>query len=66
MGELAEAVRSAGMRFGLYYSGGFDWSFDSTPVGTMGDAANSVPQGEYPAYADAQVRELMVNFLLEV
>jgi len=62
VGELAEAVRSAGMRFGLYYSGGFDWSFDSTPVGTMGDVANSVPQGEYPAYADAQVRELIDRY----
>src|SRR5690606_319674 len=26
VGELAEAVRARGMRFGLYYSGGLDWT----------------------------------------
>ena len=27
VGELGHAVRHAGMRYGLYYSGGLDWSF---------------------------------------
>ena len=27
MGDLAGAVRAAGMRFGTYYSGGLDWTF---------------------------------------
>ena len=27
VGELAEAVRARGMKFGLYYSGGLDWTF---------------------------------------
>lgn len=62
VGELAEAVRGAGMRFGLYYSGGFDWTFDQRPVGTMADVLASVPQGAYPAYADAQVRELIRRY----
>jgi len=62
VGELAKAVRGVGMRFGLYYSGGFDWSFDSTPVGTMADVARSIPQGSYPAYAEAQVRELIDRY----
>jgi alpha-L-fucosidase len=62
VGELAEAVRGAGMRFGLYYSGGFDWTFDQRPVGTMADVLASVPQGSYPAYADAQVRELIRRY----
>ena len=62
VGEMAEAVRGAGMRFGLYYCGGFDWSFDDRPVGTMGDVVASVPRGEYPAYAAAQLRELISRY----
>ncbi|MFN8037641.1 MAG: alpha-L-fucosidase [Acidimicrobiales bacterium] len=62
VGEMAEAVRGAGMRFGLYYCGGFDWSFEDRPIGTMGDVAAAVPQGAYPTYADAQVRELIRRY----
>ena len=28
VGELAEAVRAQGLRFGVYYSGGLDWTFN--------------------------------------
>ncbi|HTO00809.1 MAG TPA: alpha-L-fucosidase, partial [Microthrixaceae bacterium] len=38
VGELAEAVRAEGLRFGLYYSGGLDWTFDDRPIGTVADA----------------------------
>jgi alpha-L-fucosidase len=62
VGELAEAVRGAGMRFGLYYSGGWDWTFDDRPVGTMADVLAAIPRGDYPAYADAQVRELIARY----
>jgi alpha-L-fucosidase len=62
VGELADAVRAAGMRFGLYYSGGMDWTFDQRPVGSMGDVLASIPRGEFPAYADAQVRELIDRY----
>jgi alpha-L-fucosidase len=62
VGEMAEAVRAAGMRFGVYYSGGFDWTFDHRPVGSMADVVSSIPQGVYPAYADAQVRELIRRY----
>ena len=37
VGELAEAVRGAGMRFGLYYCGGMDWTFNQRPVGSMSE-----------------------------
>ncbi|HVM95566.1 MAG TPA: alpha-L-fucosidase [Candidatus Acidoferrales bacterium] len=57
--ELAAAVRAEGMRFGVYYSGGLDWTFEPMPLRTMGDVAASVPRGDYPAYAEAQVRELI-------
>lgn len=59
VGELARAVRARGMRFGVYYSGGLDWSFNPEPVRTLVDVMASVPGGDYPAYADAQVGELV-------
>jgi alpha-L-fucosidase len=62
VGELAEAVRGAGMRFGLYYSGGLDWTFDDRPLGSMADVLAAVPRGAYPAYAEAQVRELVDRY----
>jgi alpha-L-fucosidase len=62
VGELAGAVRGAGMRFGLYYSGGMDWTFNQRPVGSMADVLASIPRGDYPAYAEAQVRELIDRY----
>lgn len=62
VGELAEAVRALGMRFGVYYSGGIDWSFNPTPLRTLGNFIGSTPTGNYPAYADAQVRELIARY----
>jgi alpha-L-fucosidase len=64
--ELARAVRARGMRFGVYYSGGLDWTFEPEPVRTLADVMASVPGGTYPAYADAQVRELVERFGPEV
>jgi len=62
VGEMGEAVRAAGMRFGLYYCGGFDWSVDDTPIGTMSDVVAAIPRGDYTEYADAQVRELIARY----
>ena len=62
VGELAEAVRRRGMRFGLYYSGGYDWTFDATPIGSLAGGLAAIPRGDYPDYADAQVRELVERY----
>ncbi len=62
VGEMREAVLGAGMRFGIYYCGGFDWTFDDRPIGSMADVLAAVPRGEYPAYAEAQVRELVARY----
>jgi alpha-L-fucosidase len=62
VGELAAAVRRVGLRFGLYYSGGLDWTFEPRPVGSTAEVAASIPQGDYPAYAEAQVRELIERY----
>jgi alpha-L-fucosidase len=62
VGELAEAVRGQGMRFGLYYSGGLDSTFHEFPMGSMGGVVAAIPRGDYPAYAEAQVRELIDRY----
>ena len=62
VGELADSVRAHGMRFGLYYSGGYDWTFDATPIGSLADGLAAIPRGDYPDYAEAQVRELVERY----
>ncbi len=62
VGELGDAVRAKGMRYGLYYSGGIDWTFNPEPLRTMADFMGSTPQGDYPDYADAQFRELIDRY----
>jgi alpha-L-fucosidase len=66
VGDLARAVRARGMRFGVYYSGGIDWTFNPAPVPNMGEFLGSIPRGDYPAYAEAQVRELIERVRPEV
>jgi alpha-L-fucosidase len=60
--ELANAVRAAGLRFGVYYSGGMDWTFNRRAMMTIADVIGSKPGGTYPAYAEAQVRELVERY----
>ena len=37
VGDLAGAVRARGMRFGVYYSGGLDWTFEPRPIVGIAD-----------------------------
>jgi alpha-L-fucosidase len=62
VGEIGRAVRAAGLKFGVYYSGGIDWTFNREPLRTMGDFLGSTPGGRYVAYADAQARELIARY----
>jgi len=62
VGELAEAVRGKGLRFGVYYSGGLDWTWNDHPIGTFSDLLIALPRGDYPAYATAHVRELVARY----
>jgi alpha-L-fucosidase len=32
VGDLSAAVRKAGLKMGLYYSGGYDWTFNRGPI----------------------------------
>jgi alpha-L-fucosidase len=63
IGELADATRAAGLRFGLYYSGGLDWTFHHTPISNMGEMLACVPTCDaYRHYALAQVTELIDRY----
>jgi alpha-L-fucosidase len=60
VGEWASAVRAQGMRVGLYYSGGLDWTFNESPIRDIVDLPLTVPQGsEYVEYANHHWRELI-------
>ena len=63
VGELADAVRARGLRFGLYYSGGLDWTFRNTPIANLGDMFACVPtEQDYRGYALAQAKELIDRY----
>jgi alpha-L-fucosidase len=50
------------LRFGVYYSGGMDWTFNRRPMMTIADVIGSKPGGAYPEYAEAQLRELIARY----
>ena len=63
VGELATAVRAQGLKMGLYYSGGYDWTFVPGPIRNWDQAKTVEPQSEaYGKYADAQMRELIQKY----
>jgi alpha-L-fucosidase len=63
VGELSTAVRKQGLRMGLYYSGGYDWTFVPGPIKTAADYEKVKPESEeYGKYVDAQYRELIARY----
>lgn len=63
VGELTNAVRAQGLRMGLYYSGGYDWTFIPGPIAKAADYQAVKPQSEaYGRYVDAQFRELISRY----
>ena len=63
VGELASATRNRDMRFGVYYSGGLDWTFSKPGFDSiMGMVGNIPVTPEYCDYATAHVRELIDRF----
>lgn len=64
VGELAEAVRARGMRFGVYYSGGIDWTFRHDRLERMADFFAAMPGDRegYTAYANAHYEELIERY----
>ncbi|MCX8170763.1 MAG: alpha-L-fucosidase [Candidatus Bathyarchaeota archaeon] len=51
VGELTDAVKSEGLRMGIYYSSGLDWTFNDRVIRDIMDLFESIPQcreyGEY-------------------
>ncbi|TQM09199.1 alpha-L-fucosidase [Pseudonocardia kunmingensis] len=69
VGELATAVRAAGLRFGVYYSGGLDWHV--TPhlpvIATAADVRALRPvDAAYAVYAHTHVRDLVDRYRPDV
>ncbi|MEM8986984.1 MAG: alpha-L-fucosidase [Pseudomonadota bacterium] len=64
VGELAEAVRGQGLRFGVYYSGGVDWTFRPQRVDNFSDLFLNMPgkKDGYIQYANAQYYELIDRY----
>lgn len=51
------------MRFGLYYSGGLDWTARPEPIANLGDMFAAVPTERlYADYAADQLRELIDRY----
>jgi alpha-L-fucosidase len=62
-GELAAAVRGRGMRLGVYYSSGLDWSYQDDHIRDYLGVFQAVPQGDdYVACVDAHWRELIDRY----
>ena len=64
VGELASAVRQHGMRMGIYYSGGLDWTYTKTPMVEVEDfpAVQAAQSQDYANYIDAQMLELISRY----
>ncbi len=63
VGELTRAVTKQGLRMGLYYSGGYDWTFVPGPIRVKEDYETVKPQSAaYGKYASAQIHELIERY----
>jgi alpha-L-fucosidase len=63
VGDLTTAVRKDGLKMGLYYSGGYDWTFNSGPIETAQDYLEVRPESQaYGDYAFAQIHELIDRY----
>ena len=63
VGDVTQAVRARGLAMGLYYSGGYDKTFNPACIRGLASAVLAIPQGEdYARYADAQIAELIERY----
>ena len=64
VGELGVSLRRRGIRYGIYYSSGADWSFGNVPVTRAADLVTTRPPGaDYARYVEAHWRELITTNL---
>jgi alpha-L-fucosidase len=63
VGELTASVRKEGMKMGLYYSGGYDWTFNAGPIEIPSDYETVKPESKaYGDYAFDQIHELIDRY----
>ena len=63
VGDLTAAVIKQGLRMGLYYSGGYDWTFNTGPIEVNADYEAVKPESEaYGKYANGQIHELIAKY----
>lgn len=62
-GELTEAVRKHGLRMGVYYSSGLDWTFNNQTIQSFQDLFTAIPKDHaYVQYIDSHWRELIQRY----
>lgn len=68
VGEIATATRAAGLRFGVYYSGGLDWAVSPFPTDTGEEHTRGFRpnDGAYNMYAVAHLRDLVDRYQPDV
>ena len=66
--EIASAVRAGGLRFGVYYSGGLDWSITNLPpiTSAAGVRALRPVDAAYNTYAYLHVQDLVTRYAPDV
>lgn len=63
VGEVAAAVRAVGLRFGVYYSTGLDWSVHHEPIRELVDSPACIPNTpDYVRYVTEQLDELVERY----
>lgn len=66
VGEFVTSIRRFGMHPGIYYSGGFDWTFESEyngPITNVIQGLQKIPQSQiYVDYIDNQLHELIAKY----
>lgn len=63
VGKVASAVRAVGLRFGAYYSGGLDWTFNPDRVDNLAAMFTSMPHDDaYDLYCRDHYLELIERY----
>jgi alpha-L-fucosidase len=63
VGDFVNAARARGLRVGLYYSGGLDWTFEPGPSRNLLETLATVPTSDaYADYVLAHYRELVARY----
>jgi len=63
VGDVTRAIRDRGLKMGLYYSAGYDMTFNATVIRDAASAISAIPQdSDYAEYVDRQIEELIERY----